>query len=140
MDQKRVSVHCQTAAHYINYTTMTKMNDAASGVKKRGIDLVNDDENEITKEKNLQEAEITLEEPVVKRIKLEDEKTNEMEDTNEQLPQLEIKASEIKEEVDNKSEECVVEPVVTAITSIPRGGRGNTRGRYSRGVARRGRR
>lgn len=40
LDQERVSIHCQTAAHYINYTTMTKMKDATSGGKKRGIEEV----------------------------------------------------------------------------------------------------
>lgn len=40
MDEQGVSIHCQTAAHYINYTTMTKMQDATSGGKKRGIDQV----------------------------------------------------------------------------------------------------
>lgn len=40
MDEQRVSIHCQTAAHYINYTTMTKMKEATSGLKKRNIDQV----------------------------------------------------------------------------------------------------
>jgi len=41
LDEQRVSIHCQTAAHYINYTTMTKMKEAATvGGKKRGIDQV----------------------------------------------------------------------------------------------------
>lgn len=63
MDQECVSIHCQTAAHYINYTTMTKMNEATSGVKKRGIDLINDNVgNEITSGKEiLQKTVITLE-------------------------------------------------------------------------------
>jgi len=40
LDEQRVSIHCQTAAHYINYTTMTKMKEATSGSKKRTIDQV----------------------------------------------------------------------------------------------------
>lgn len=40
LDEERVSIHCQTAAHYINYTTMTKMKEATSSGKKRGIDQV----------------------------------------------------------------------------------------------------
>ncbi|VVC36570.1 Hypothetical protein CINCED_3A008723 [Cinara cedri] len=47
LDEQRVSIHCQTAAHYINYTTMTKMKEATSGGKKRGIDEVDVDETEV---------------------------------------------------------------------------------------------
>lgn len=45
LDEQRVSIHCQTAAHYINYTTMTKMKEATSGGKKRGIDQVTEDDS-----------------------------------------------------------------------------------------------
>lgn len=51
LDEQRVSIHCQTAAHYINYTTMTKMKDATSGAKKRGIEQVL--EEEVNKDENL---------------------------------------------------------------------------------------
>lgn len=42
-DLNGVALHCQTAAHYINYTTMTKMKDATLSGKKRGIDQVKDE-------------------------------------------------------------------------------------------------
>lgn len=56
LDEQRVAIHCQTAAHYINYTTMTKMKEATSGGKKRTIDQVN--EGEDAKE---QESEVAKE-------------------------------------------------------------------------------
>lgn len=76
LDQQRVSIHCQTAAHYINYTTMAKMKEATSGGKKRGIEQVLEDqvvtgddsvkENEnddvaIKKDVETQEAEVNSE-------------------------------------------------------------------------------
>lgn len=75
LDEQRVSIHCQTAAHYINYTTMTKMKEATSGGKKRGIDQVTEDdssskqvddvndqngdgENAVSQEPNITESEV----------------------------------------------------------------------------------
>lgn len=51
LDEQRVAIHCQTAAHYINYTTMTKMKEATSGGKKRSIDQVTEEEV-VTKEED----------------------------------------------------------------------------------------
>jgi len=45
LDEPRVSIHCQTAAHYINYTTMTRMKEATASGKKRGIDQVLNEAN-----------------------------------------------------------------------------------------------
>jgi len=50
-DEQGVGIHCQTAAHYINYTTMTKMKEATSGGKKRRIDQVDDDVKKVESEK-----------------------------------------------------------------------------------------
>jgi len=108
LDEQRVSIHCQTAAHYINYTTMTKMKEATSGSKKRTIDQVieKDDtakvgevkikEEEIDSADNsinavTENAEIDSEESrAVKRIKLEvkeesDTENNKMDTTEAQI-------------------------------------------------------
>lgn len=59
LDEQRVSIHCQTAAHYINYTTMTKMKEAALGGKKRGIDEV------IEKDDAVKQGEVEVKEEKV---------------------------------------------------------------------------
>jgi len=60
LDQQRVSIHCQTAAHYINYTTMTKLKEATSGGKKRGIDEVNKSIIDATGDDITQDNEVIL--------------------------------------------------------------------------------
>jgi len=57
LDEQRVSIHCQTAAHYINYTTMTKMKEATAGGKKRSIDQVIEEDNDNKQNENVMENE-----------------------------------------------------------------------------------
>jgi len=59
LDEQRVSIHCQTAAHYINYTTMTKMKEATLVGKKRGIDQV------IEKDDTAKQGEVEVKEEKV---------------------------------------------------------------------------
>lgn len=66
LDEQRVSIHCQTAAHYINYTTMTKMKEATAGGKKRGIDQVIEEDNENKQNENVQENENSIQSDNVK--------------------------------------------------------------------------
>lgn len=40
LDQQRISIHCQTSAHYMNYTAMVKMKEATSEGKTQGFDEV----------------------------------------------------------------------------------------------------
>lgn len=143
-DEQGVGIHCQTAAHYINYTTMTKMKEATSGGKKRGIDQVNDDVKKVESEKVVShDAEITKEEPVVKRIKLDSEEKIEIDSVEQPQQETETKTvpainpPKVEDEpVDEIPTEIVQPPVAT-----PRG-RGGNRGRGGRGggTARRGRR
>lgn len=58
LDEQRVSIHCQTAAHYINYTTMTKMKEATSVSKKRSIDQV------IEKDDTAKQGEVKIKEEI----------------------------------------------------------------------------
>ncbi|XP_050527621.1 zinc finger protein on ecdysone puffs-like isoform X2 [Daktulosphaira vitifoliae] len=168
-DLNGVALHCQTAAHYINYTTMTKMKDATSSSKKRSIDEVKEESqnegiDEIKPEENVDETE----EQASKRIKLDtEEETEKMEtsilesdtaaeaaiDSNivqamevqkseEEIPKQE--EIEVKEEEEEEEEEAAaIQPPQVAQQPTPtkggRGGRGGGRGRGG-GVARRGRR
>jgi len=62
-DEQGVGIHCQTAAHYINYTTMIKMKEATSGGKKRHIDQVNDGVDKKAESEKVvsHDAEVTIE-------------------------------------------------------------------------------
>jgi len=67
LDEQRVSIHCQTAAHYINYTTMTKMKEATSVSKKRSIDQV------IEKDDTAKQDEVKIKE---EKVNSEENSTN----------------------------------------------------------------
>ncbi|XP_060856919.1 zinc finger protein on ecdysone puffs-like [Metopolophium dirhodum] len=128
LDEQRVSIHCQTAAHYINYTTMTKMKEATSGGKKRGIDQVIEKDDTakqgevVVKEEKVdavaEKVDIDSEEGrAVKRIKLEikeepEEENNKM-DTSEPQPS-EVTENTVKPVIEDKIAETV-KPVVAPV-------------------------
>ncbi|XP_050439589.1 zinc finger protein on ecdysone puffs-like [Adelges cooleyi] len=134
-DLNGVALHCQTAAHYINYTTMTKMKDATLSGKKRGIDQVKDEgqNQEGIEEVKADEENGETDERATKRIKLETDAAaaEEVEKMDTSVPETDAAAETVKTEpvaavetdetvAEAKTENVVVTPKIEIITDSPK--------------------
>ncbi|XP_025196071.1 zinc finger protein on ecdysone puffs-like [Melanaphis sacchari] len=137
LDEQRVSIHCQTAAHYINYTTMTKMKEATSGSKKRKIDEVveKDDDVKEVEEVKIKDEDVSADNSInvesenaenddsedsraVKRIKLEVKEEDTIEETTTVMEITETQVTIKVEETEIEDKPAETEKVMPAAVPI----------------------
>ncbi|KAL4097513.1 hypothetical protein QTP88_022286 [Uroleucon formosanum] len=165
-NDEEADLHCQTASHYINFTTITKLHAKINNRKRK---MKEDKKEEDDKEVNTEETEIEQPEKKARLDETEDgtlvveqngivepqsePMDDDVEEIKSDIPIIEIPDEELKTmdtedsvvaDTDFKTNEVVAEPesepvketAAPAVKTPPRGGRG---GRGRGGVARRGR-
>lgn len=160
-NDEEADLHCQTASHYINFTTITKLHAKINNRKRKMKEDKKEDED---KEVNTDETEVEQPEkkarldetedntPVVEQNGLDESMDDDVQEIKSDIPIIEVPDEELKaidsensvvadtdvkmnEVAEPESEPVKETPAPAVKTTPPRGGRGGR----GKGVARRGR-